>query len=145
MIALMQRVTFAQVVVDGLEIAAIAHGVLAFIGVEQSDDYAAADKLLLRLLGYRIFADAAGKMNCSLQQTGGGLLLVPQFTLPADTKKGMRPSFTRAAAPAQGAKLYHYLLQQAEQQYHTVASGRFAADMQVTLCNDGPVTFWLQV
>lgn len=145
MIALLQRVTQAQVLVDGAVIARIGPGLLVFIGIEHADAEAAADRLLQRLLGYRVFADAQGKMNHSLRDVEGGLLLVPQFTLAADTQKGMRPSFTPAAAPEQGSQLFDYLLCKARAAYGEVASGRFGADMQVALVNDGPVTFSLQV
>ena len=145
MIALIQRVTNASVVVGGETIGAIEAGVLALIGIEKTDTEAVALRLLARILGYRIFADADDKMNLSLSDIKGGLLLVPQFTLAADTAKGMRPSFSSAAAPAEGERLFTYLLQQASLQHQPVAAGRFGADMQVSLTNDGPVTFWLQV
>ena len=145
MIALIQRVVHAHVDVGGQRIGAIDEGVLALLGVEKEDTEAKADRMLQRLLGYRIFEDEAGKMNLSLQQINGGLLLVPQFTLPADTRKGMRPSFTPAAPPAEGERLFLYLLQQAKENYILVANGQFGADMQVGLTNNGPVTFWLQV
>ncbi len=143
MIALIQRVTHARVQVDGETVGAIDAGLLAFIGVARGDNEAKADRLLQRLLGYRVFADEMDRMNLSLSDTGGGLLLVSQFTLVADTHKGMRPGFSSAAAPADGRRLFEYLLQRAQQQHAPVASGRFAADMQVSLINDGPVTFWL--
>ena len=145
MIALIQRVTEAKVVVTGETIGAIGPGILALIGVEKADTEATARRLLERIIGYRIFADADGKMNGSLSDIDGGLLLVPQFTLAADTTKGMRPSFSSAAPPAEGERLFGYLLQQAQTQHAMVAAGRFGADMQVSLTNDGPVTFWLQV
>lgn len=145
MIALLQRVTQAQVTVDETVIARIGPGLLVFVGVERSDAEATANRLLARILGYRVFADAQGKMNHSLREVGGGLLLVPQFTLAADTRKGMRPSFTPAAAPEQGSQLFDYLLGKARAGYGEVASGRFGADMQVALVNDGPVTFSLRV
>lgn len=141
MIGLLQRVRAAQVVVEGEVVGAIGHGLLVLIGVEQGDTEVQADRLLERLLGYRVFADADGKMNLSLRDVGGGLLLVPQFTLAADTHKGMRPSFTPAAAPQAGLRLFNHLVLQARNQYPNVASGRFGADMLVTLTNDGPVTF----
>ena len=144
MIGLIQRVTEAQVVVDNTRIGAIGAGLLVLVGVERGDDTAQADRLLARLLGYRVFADAAGKMNLSVRETGGGLLLVPQFTLAANTDKGMRPSFTPAASPEVGERLFTYLLAQARQQHDPVATGRFGAHMQVGLVNDGPVTFWLR-
>jgi len=143
MIVLLQRVAEASVTVDEQRIAAIQRGVLAFIGVEKNDTTEQADRLLKRLLGYRIFADDVGKMNLSVRDIGGGLLLVPQFTLAADTHKGMRPSFAPAAPPNQGAQLFHYFCEQARQHHTDVATGQFGADMQVALINDGPVTFWL--
>jgi D-tyrosyl-tRNA(Tyr) deacylase len=145
MIALIQRVTNASVVVGGETIGSIEAGILALIGVEKTDTEAVALRLLARILGSRIFADADDKMNLSLSDIKGGLLLVPQFTLAADTAKGMRASFSSAAAPAEGERLFTYLLQQASLQHQPVAAGRFGADMQVSLTNDGPVTFWLQV
>ena len=145
MIALLQRVTNAKVVVAGATIGAIDNGVLALIGVEKTDSEEQANRLLERILGYRIFADAEDKMNLSLKDIEGGLLLVPQFTLVANTEKGMRPSFSSAASPADGERLFDYLCQQAMSQYSKVAAGQFGADMQVTLTNAGPVTFWLQV
>lgn len=145
MIGLLQRVSEARVTVDGETVGAIGRGLLVLVGVEKGDAEAQAERLLERLLGYRVFPDSDDKMNLSLRDTDGGLLLVPQFTLPADTQKGMRPSFTPAATPAEGERLFDYLLERARQQHTTVASGRFGADMQVSLVNDGPVTFWLQV
>ncbi|MCL4316296.1 MAG: D-aminoacyl-tRNA deacylase [Gammaproteobacteria bacterium] len=144
MIALLQRVTQAQVAVAGLTIAQIDQGLLVFIGVERDDTEQQAERLLQRLLHYRVFADQDGKMNRSLLDVHGGLLLVPQFTLAADTHKGLRPSFTPAAEPQHGEWLFDYLAQQARAQHDKVETGRFGADMQVTLTNDGPVTFWLQ-
>lgn len=145
MIALIQRVLKASVTVGGQMVGEIGPGVLALIAVERDDTEAQADRLLDRLLGYRIFADTEGRMNCSVVETGGGLLLVSQFTLAADTAKGMRPSFTPAAAPDLGRRLFEYLVAQARRRHAPVASGRFGADMQVTLVNDGPVTFLLKV
>ncbi|MFW5425993.1 MAG: D-aminoacyl-tRNA deacylase [Methylophagaceae bacterium] len=144
MIGLLQRVQRANVVVENAEIAAINQGLLVFIGVEREDTHMQADKLLKRLLGYRIFSDANDKMNLSLQDVKGGLLLVPQFTLPADTRKGMRPSFTPAASPDLGLQLFNYLCEKANQLHSPVQTGKFGADMHVSLTNDGPVTFWLQ-
>ena len=144
MIALIQRVTAANVVVAGETIGAIGPGVVALIAVEKTDTEIQAKRLLERILGYRIFADTDGKMNLSLSDVQGGLLLVPQFTLAANTTKGMRPSFSSAADPGDGERLFVYLLQQAQRQYQPVAAGRFGADMKVSLINDGPVTFWLQ-
>ena len=145
MIGLLQRVRSAQVEIDGKTVGAIGRGLLVLVGVEQGDDEARAERLLERLLGYRVFPDAAGKMNLSVRDIGGGLLLVPQFTLAADTDKGMRPSFTPAAAPELGQRLFAYLVEKARTQHVSVEMGVFGADMQVTLTNDGPVTFWLQV
>lgn len=144
MIGLLQRVTRARVEVADETVGAIGPGLLVLVGVERGDAEVQADRLLERLLGYRVFSDEAGKMNLSLQQTGGGLLLVPQFTLVADTKKGMRPSFTPAAEPEDGRRMFEYLAARARQSHPVVATGRFGADMQVSLINDGPVTFWLQ-
>ena len=144
MIALIQRVTSAAVHVDGAEIAAIGQGVLALIGVERGDGEPEATRLAERVLAYRIFADGQGKMNLSLRDIGGELLAVPQFTLAADTNSGLRPSFSSAAAPAEGELLFVKLVEKAAEGVH-VATGRFGADMKVSLVNDGPVTFWLQV
>ena len=144
MIGLLQRVSQAAVTVNGKTVGAIGRGILVFVGVERGDDEAKADRLLERLLGYRVFADAAGKMNLSVKDIAGGLLLVPQFTLAADTQKGMRASFTPAAPPQEGERLFGHLLAQARRQHAPVESGIFGADMQVTLTNDGPVTFWLE-
>jgi len=143
-IGLLQRVTEARVEVDGARIGAIGPGLLVLVGVERADTQAQADRLLERLLGYRVFADSEGRMNLSVTDVQGGLLLVPQFTLAADTAKGMRPSFTPAAPPAEGERLFDYLADSARRQYANVATGRFGADMQVSLTNDGPVTFWLR-
>lgn len=145
MIALIQRVSQAKVTVAGEVIGEIGPGLLALIGVERDDGEKQANRLLDRLLGYRVFADDAGKMNLGLREIGGGLLLVPQFTLAADTRKGMRPSFSCGAPPAEGERLFDYFLAQAREQHNPVSAGRFGADMQVSLTNDGPVTFWLQV
>lgn len=143
--ALLQRVRGARVEVAGEVVGAIDQGLLVLVGVEPQDSEASADKLLHRLLNYRVFSDAEGKMNLSLKDVEGGLLLVSQFTLAADTRSGMRPSFSSAAPPAQGAALFDYLLARAGAQHAPVASGRFGADMQVHLVNDGPVTFLLEV
>ena len=145
MIGLIQRVTCAQIEVDDQTISRINNGIFALIGVERSDTEKSAEKLLQRILGYRIFADPKSRMNLSLTDIAGDLLLVPQFTLPADTKKGMRPSFSRAAPPLQGQALFTFLLDRARSQYPKVESGRFGVDMKITSTNDGPVTFWLQV
>jgi len=144
MIGLLQRVRSARVEVGGEAVAIIGAGLVVFIGVERGDDETAADRLLDRILGYRVFADVDGKMNLSVRDIDGELLLVPQFTLAADTDKGMRPSFTPAAPPGEGRRLYAYLLSLAQKMHPAVASGIFGADMQVTLTNDGPVTFWLE-
>lgn len=145
MLGLLQRVSGAEVVVDGRRMAAIDAGLLVLVGVERNDTEAEADRLLERLLGYRVFADDAGKMNLSVTDVGGSLLLVPQFTLPADTKTGMRPRFTPAAEPAEGERLFSYLTKRAQASYSRVQTGRFGAHMAVTLTNDGPVTFMLRV
>ncbi|MCC5881882.1 MAG: D-tyrosyl-tRNA(Tyr) deacylase [Halomonas sp.] len=142
--ALIQRVRRASVTVDGRIVGAIDHGLLALVGVEKGDDQAAAERLLHKLLRYRVFSDEAGKMNLDLQQVEGGLLLVSQFTLAADTRKGLRPSFSSAAPPADGERLFHYLLERARAAWPRVESGEFAANMQVELINDGPVTFLLE-
>lgn len=145
MIGLLQRVSEAEVRAEARTIAAIGQGLLVFIGVEQGDGEAQAERLLERVLGYRVFPDRDDKMNLSVSDIAGGLLLVPQFTLSADTKKGMRPSFSSAATPDEGRRLFDYLVKQAERSPLNVACGRFGANMQVALVNDGPVTFWLQV
>ena len=145
MIGLLQRASGAHVKVGGEVVGAIDGGLLVLVGFEQGDDEAGADRLLERILGYRVFADAAGRMNLSVREVEGGLLLVPRSTLAAGTEKGMRPSFTPVAAPEVGRRLFDYLVGQAERRHKPVQAGRFGADMQVTLTNDGPVTFWLQV
>lgn len=144
MIGLIQRVKWAKVEVDDQTVGEIPHGLLVLLGVEQGDDQAKADKLLEKVLNYRVFSDEQGKMNLNVQQAGGSLLVVSQFTLAADTNKGLRPSFSRGAVPQEANALYEYFHQQAAQKIHT-QTGQFAADMQVSLQNDGPVTFWLQV
>jgi D-tyrosyl-tRNA(Tyr) deacylase len=144
MIALLQRVNSASVVVDGVTIGAIGAGLMVLVCAERNDTEKDADTLLAKLLGYRVFADEAGKMNRSVTDTTGGLLLVPQFTLAADTKSGTRPSFTPAAAPADGLRLFNYFVGQARLKHAVVQTGQFGADMKVSLTNDGPVTFWLQ-
>lgn len=144
MIGLLQRVSQAQVTVAGQEIGAIERGLLVLIGVQPNDTERQADRLLERLLGYRVFPDAAERMNLSLRDIAGGLLLVPQFTLAADTRQGARPSFSSAAPPAEGARLFAYLVDQAHLRHPRIATGRFGADMQVALINDGPATFWLE-
>lgn len=145
MIALLQRVSKAQVVIDGVTVGVIEGGLLVLLGVEAGDTATEADRLLERLLNYRVFSDESGKMNLSLRDVDGGLLLVPQFTLAADTRKGLRPGFSTAAAPEQGRLLFEHVVARARHAHAQVATGRFGADMQVTLTNDGPVTFWLQV
>jgi len=145
MIGLLQRVRQAQVEIDAECVATIGPGMLVLVGVQRNDDVTSADRLLQRLLGYRVFCDAEGKMNLNILQSGGELLLVPQFTLAADTNSGMRPGFSTAAAPAVGEHLFSYLHAQAQLHPLKVASGRFGKDMQVSLVNDGPVTFWLEV
>jgi len=144
MIGLIQRVKHASVAVDGEVIGQIDQGLLALVGVQKHDNQASADKLLKRMLSYRVFADAEDKMNLSLSDIGGGLLLISQFTLAADTQKGARPSFSSAASPDLGHELFEYVVNQARAQHPVVETGRFGADMQVSLLNDGPVTFWLE-
>lgn len=145
MIGLLQRVSEASVSVAGEQIAGIGAGLLVLVGVQPGDGESEADRLLERLLGYRVFPDSAGRMNLGLRDTGGGLLLVPQFTLAADTRSGMRPGFSTAADPGTGERLFAYLAAAAAHRHAGVATGRFGADMQVALVNDGPVTFWLEV
>ena len=145
MIALLQRVARAEVEVDRASVGKIGPGLLVLVCAERGDGVAGADRLLERVLGYRVFADAEGKMNLSLREVHGGLLLVPQFTLAADTHKGMRPSFTPAALPADGERLFDYFVARARASHDPVQTGRFGAHMQVSLTNDGPVTIWLRV
>lgn len=144
MIGLIQRVSEASVSVAGEPVGTIGCGVLLLLGVQRDDDEAKADKLLRRVMGYRIFPDDDGKMNLSLRDINGELLVVSQFTLAADTNKGTRPGFSRAAAPQDAERLYEYFVSQAAKDT-SVATGRFGANMQVSLVNDGPVTFWLEV
>jgi D-tyrosyl-tRNA(Tyr) deacylase len=144
MIALIQRVNRAAVTVDSETVGAIGRGILALIGVQRGDTPACADRLLERVLTYRIFSDEQGKMNLSLRDIQGELLLVSQFTLAADTQKGTRAGFSRAAAPEEAKRLFDYFLDRARSSHGTVAAGVFGADMQVSLVNDGPVTFWLE-
>lgn len=144
MIALLQRVTHAQVVVDGATIGAINAGLMVLVCAERNDTEKDAEQLLTKLLSYRVFSDDAGKMNRSITDVQGGLLLVPQFTLAADTQSGTRPSFTPAASPELGRQLFDYFVAQARSKHAVVETGQFGADMQVSLTNDGPVTFWLQ-
>ena len=143
--ALLQRVTRASVEVEGATVGAIGPGLLVFVGIEPQDDEAACARMLKRLLEYRVFADGEQRMNLSLQDVGGGLLLVSQFTLAADTRSGRRPSFSTAAPPAQGERLFSHLVGLARDLHPEVQTGRFGADMQVSLINDGPVTFLLSI
>ncbi len=143
--ALVQRVKYAQVAVDGVIVGEIEQGLLVLLGVERGDDTARADKLLKKLLAYRMFADTEAKMNLSVSDIAGGVLMVSQFTLAADTGKGLRPGFSSAAAPTDAEALYDYMVERCAQQHNGVsASGQFGADMQVSLLNDGPVTFLLE-
>ncbi|MFE8151535.1 D-aminoacyl-tRNA deacylase [Brenneria goodwinii] len=145
MIALIQRVSSASVTVDGAIVGEIGSGLLVLLGVEQGDNEQKAARLCERVLGYRIFSDDNGKMNLNIRQAGGGVLVVSQFTLVADTQKGMRPGFSRGAHPTEADRLYQYFAGQCREQGVHTEIGRFAADMKVALVNDGPVTFWLQV
>lgn len=145
MIALLQRVSEASVTVDGHITGHIGKGLMVLVCAERGDTEKQADALLNRLLGYRVFSDENGKMNLSVTAIGGGLLLVPQFTLAADTSSGMRPSFTPAAPPEEGRRLFDYFVSQAKAKHPQVETGVFGADMKVALVNDGPVTFWLQI
>jgi D-tyrosyl-tRNA(Tyr) deacylase len=144
MIGLIQRVTAADVRIDGEIVGAISRGMLVLVAVQREDTEGSAERLLERLLDYRIFPDAQGRMNLSTREVGGGLLLVPQFTLAADTRKGTRAGFSGAAEPALARRLFEYLLRGARASYPHVSAGVFGADMQVSLINDGPVTFWLE-
>lgn len=145
MIGLLQRVSQASVVVDGETVGAIGPGLMVLLCAERNDTEREADLLLSKLLAYRVFSDDAGKMNRSVTDVAGGLLLVPQFTLAADTQSGTRPSFTPAAPPEEGKRLFDYFVEKARIRHPVVETGRFGAHMQVSLTNDGPVTFWLQV
>ena len=145
MIGLLQLVTEARVTVDGTAVGQIGRGLVVLLGVQRGDSAAEADRLLERILGYRIFPDDAGRMNRSLSDVGGGLLVVSQFTLVADTSKGTRPGFSKGATPADGERLYDHFVAQARARVAEVGTGRFGATMQVSLTNDGPVTFWLEV
>jgi D-tyrosyl-tRNA(Tyr) deacylase len=145
MIGLIQRVSAASVTVDDRLVGEIGPGLLVLVGVERGDGDPELERLLERLVTYRVFPDAEGRMNLSLIDTGGGLLLVPQFTLAADTRKGTRPGFSTAAAPGDGRRLFDSLVARARQRLGKVAAGEFGAHMRVALVNDGPVTFWLQV
>lgn len=142
MIALIQRVTAAKVEVEGEITGQIGKGLLVLLGVEKEDNHAKAKKLLEKVLNYRVFSDEDGKMNLNVQQAGGAILVVSQFTLAADTQKGLRPSFSKGASPALAEEMYDYFVEKCGQKISTF-TGRFAADMQVSLTNDGPVTFWL--
>lgn len=144
MIGLLQRVLEARVYTQGEVVAEIGRGLLVFLGLEQTDDPARGRHLVDRILAYRVFADAHGQMNLSLTDTGGALLLIPQFTLVADTRRGRRPAFGRALAAGPAAGLFAAVCDHARARHHHVATGRFGADMQVSLVNDGPATFWLQ-
>ncbi|ATM76210.1 D-tyrosyl-tRNA(Tyr) deacylase [Serratia fonticola] len=145
MIALIQRVLNASVTVEGKTVGKIGPGLLVLLGVEQDDNEQKAQRLCERVLGYRIFGDEDDKMNLNVQQADGSLLVVSQFTLVADTQKGMRPSFSRGAVPQEADRLYRYFVGQCQERGIETQTGEFAADMQVALVNDGPVTFWLQV
>ncbi|RLM23219.1 D-tyrosyl-tRNA(Tyr) deacylase [Brenneria alni] len=145
MIALIQRVSSASVTVKNAVVGEIGAGLLVLLGVEQGDDEQKATRLCERVLGYRIFSDDNGKMNLNVRQVGGSVLVVSQFTLVADTQKGMRPGFSRGAHPAEADRLYQYFVGQCREQDIRTETGHFAADMKVALVNDGPVTFWLQV
>jgi len=145
MLGLLQRVSQASVTVDGTVVGTINQGILLLLGIQKDDSQATADKLIDKLLAYRIFADAENKMNCNVQQIDGGILVVSQFTLAADTNKGLRPSFSSAAPPAQAQALYDYFVEQLKAKHPEVATGIFAADMKVALTNDGPVTFMLEM
>lgn len=142
--ALLQRVSSARVDVEGDTVGAIGPGLLVLIGLDKGDDEAAAARMLDKLLAYRVFSDSEGRMNLSVTDTGGGVLLVSQFTLSADTRKGLRPSFSSAMPPAEAERLFGHILEQLRERHADVASGVFGADMQVTLTNDGPVTFLLE-
>lgn len=144
MLTVIQRVTHAHICVNDRTIGEIEQGIVALLAIKKDDSETEAKQLIDRVLSYRIFADDAGKMNLSLKDIRGGLLLIPQFTLAADTKKGARPSFTPAAPPAMAKPLFEFAVRYAKQQYNNIACGEFAADMQVSLCNDGPVTFTLK-
>jgi len=144
MLAIIQRVSEASVVVDAKEIASIEQGIVALIGIEKGDTDADAERLCKRILGYRIFSDLNDKMNLSVQDIQGSLLLVPQFTIVADTSKGLRPSFSSAETPLKSERLFDYFCEFATQNYPKIETGQFAADMKVSLCNDGPVTFTLR-
>ncbi len=145
MITIIQRVTHAQVSIAGQQVARIERGILALVAIEKQDTEKSAQRLCERITNYRIFPDAQGRMNLNLQSIQGGLLLVPQFTLAADTNSGNRPSFTPAAPPEQGEQLFNYFVSHAKTNYPNIETGQFGADMQISLTNDGPVTFILRV
>lgn len=145
MLGLIQRVKRASVVVSDTCVGDIEQGILLLLGIEKTDTQVTADKLIDKILAYRIFADEQNKMNCNLQQIDGGILVVSQFTLAADTQKGLRPSFSSAMPPAEAEQLYHYFVTSIRTKHAKVATGIFAADMQVSLVNDGPVTFMLRM
>lgn len=144
MIGLIQRVTQASVTIDRETVASINSGLLALIGIEKEDTQDSARRLIEKIINYRVFVDSEDKMNLSLKDTDGGLLLVSQFTLAADTKKGLRPSFSNSCPPDSAKPLFNYLVEYARSQHNDIGAGVFGADMQVSLTNDGPVTFWLQ-
>lgn len=143
MLALLQRVSHASVTVEGITVGAIEHGLLVLLGVERNDDLTHCESLADKVVNYRLFADEQGRMNRSVVDSGGGVLVVSQFTLAADTRKGLRPSFTPAAEPVLAEALYEAFVERVRTRVSSVATGRFGADMQVSLCNDGPVTFLL--
>lgn len=145
MLGLIQRVNYAEVHVAGQSVGRIEQGAMVLVGIQPEDNEKLAEKLGHKLLNYRLFADENDKTNCSLLDINGGLLLVPQFTLAADTRKGLRPSFSSAASPNLAAELFTYLVSHCQSLYENVEQGQFGADMQVSLCNDGPVTYWLEI
>lgn len=145
MIALIQRVSRASIIVAEKTIADIARGLLVFIAIEKLDNEKHAERLAQRILNYRVFSDAQERMNLSVKDIEGSILFVPQFTLAADTQKGLRPSFTPAAQPEEGKKLFNIVIEKAKADYHRIATGQFGAYMQVNLCNDGPVTFLIKI
>lgn len=145
MITLLQRITSASVVIDNATVAKVEAGMLVFVAVQKQDTESTAEKMQQRILAYRIFADQQNKMNKNICEVNGDILVVPQFTLAANTTKGLRPNFSSAATPDQGKRLFDYFLDKLKAEYDRVSSGKFAADMQVHLVNDGPVTFWLEL
>lgn len=144
MLGLLQRVSEASVAIEGETVGHIGSGLLVLLGVQRGDGRSECEKLASKVVNYRIFPDDQGRMNRSVRESGGGILVVPQFTLAADTRKGLRPSFTPAAAPAEAERLYDYFVDCVRREIVQVATGRFGAEMQVSLCNDGPVTFLLE-